>query len=241
MGRKSQKQEPYMLTSFSNCLVHLGLCLAVTAVFSSSGYAQTVTPKQRAAAKGFVNYEQGKVAESIYWFKKAAQMGDAASAYNLATMVLREETRALNNKQALAYLYKSANSNFGLAQFLLGTLHEQGRWVAKSPTQAFNWFLRAANNNQSDAYIAVGNAYYLGSGTPQNEAQALAWFEKSANTGDVGGQYLAASMYEKGLGTKPDLATALTWYSMAARQGDLAAVAKAKELAGKIADQQKGN
>jgi uncharacterized protein len=230
-----------MLPLFSNSLVRVCFCLILLGLFSPVGQAQTVTAKQRAAAKGFVNYEQGKIAESVYWFKKASQLGDAASGYNLATMVLREETRVLSDKQALAYLVKSAEADFGLAQFLLGTLYEQGRWVAKAPTQAFDWFLRAANNNQADAYLAVGNAFYLGRGTAQNDAQALVWFEKSANTGDAGGQYLAASMYEKGLGTTADLASALNWYSLAARQGDLAAVAKAKELAGKIADQQKGS
>jgi uncharacterized protein len=240
MGCKPKKQEPSMSLILSRSQRLRAICLITTCLFCVNSLAQTITPKQRAAAKGFVLYEQGKVAQSVYWLKQAAELGDAASSYNLATMVLRQETSQLNQKQALAYLRQSADANFGLAQYLLGTLYEQGQWVGKSSDLAFEWFLRAANNQQSDAFIAVGNGYYLGRGPAQDFAQALSWFEKAANTGDSGAQYLAASMYETGLGCEANLEAALTWYSQAARQGDLAAKAKAKELAGKIADQQKG-
>ncbi len=224
---------------FSKSLV-LGLLLvALTTQTVASKSKISISPSERAAAKGFVNYEQGKVSESVYWFKQAVKLGDPGAGYNLATMVLRGETSGLKPKQALAYLEISANRNFGLAQFLMGTLYEQGQWVAKSNTKAFDWFLRAANNQQSDAFFAVGNAYYLGAGTSQDYGKALSWYEKSANTGDVGAQYLVASMYETGLGTRVDLETAVNWYSLSARQGDIAAALKAKELAGKIADQQK--
>jgi uncharacterized protein len=208
---------------------------AITAAKTSE---QSQQESKRWADQAFRLYEQNKTASAIKLYQRAANAGDLSSAYNLAVIRISDEDKRVPLKRALVYLNQAAKGNYGLAQHMLGSLHEQGKYVERSQKTAFEWFERAARNNVKEAYSEVATQFYLGRGTAQNYASAAFWYEKAAEAGDASAQYILASMYETGLGVTEDLRTALLWYSSAARQGDEAANAKAKGVVQKIAAQQ---
>jgi uncharacterized protein len=201
--------------------------------------AKPLDRKERAskqwADQAFRLYEQNKVAAAIKLYQRAADAGDLNSAYNLAVIRITDEDKRLPLRNALLYLKQAAKGNYGLAQHMLGSLHEQGRYVERSQKTAFEWFERAAKNKVKEAYSEVATQFYLGRGTKQDYAQAVFWYDKAAESGDSSAQYILASMYETGLGVAQDLSTALIWYTAAARQGDEAANAKAKDVVKRMA------
>jgi uncharacterized protein len=203
------------------------------------GVARSIEQSQKEskqlADQAFRLYEQNKVSQAINLYQRAAKAGDLSSAYNLAVIRLSDEDKRIPLKRALAYLNQAAIGNYGFAQYMLGSLYEQGRHVERSQKTAFEWFERAAQNNVKDAYSELGTQYFLGRGTAQNYTRAAFWYDKAAEAGEASAQYILASMYETGLGVAEDLPTALIWYSAAARQGDEAANAKAKDVVKRIA------
>jgi uncharacterized protein len=205
---------------------------------STEKSAQKLALAKNLSDQAFASYEKNQIATAVKLFKRSADLGDNSSKYNLAVIILTDESPLLSKRRALQYLQQAANAGFGLAQFMLGRHHEQGQYVKSSKELAFRWYEKAALNGIADAYLELATAYYLGRGTPQDYRKALQWYEKSAEAGDAPAQYLTASMYETGLGVSIDLDAALQWYSAAARQGDQAAQLKAKELANRIAHDQ---
>ncbi len=197
------------------------------------------TQAKQWADQAFKFYEQDKVANAVRLYQKAANAGDLSSAYNLAVIRLTDENKLVPLNQAISHLRKAAQGNYGLAQHMLGSLYEQGKFVERSQTSAFEWFSKAAKNKVSLAYSDLATQYYLGRGTAQNFTQAAFWYEQSADAGDSSAQYILASMYETGLGVTKELSNALTWYTAAARQGDQAADAKAKEIVKRMASEAK--
>lgn len=198
-----------------------------------------VSPATIAAwtSKGFQFYEQDKNASAAFWFRKAALLGEPSAAYNLAVMYFGGEAKNITEKQALQFIEQSAAKDFALAQHMLGTFYEQGKYVPASQAKAFAWFEKAALNNHTDAFVSVATQYYLGRGVAVDYDLAAKWYEKAAEKGDVGSQYLIASMYETGTGVKKNVQSALDWYTAAARQGDFVAKEKAKVLAEQLATQ----
>lgn len=199
---------------------------------------QQQTTAKALSDQAFASYEKNQIATALRLFKRAADLGDNSSKYNLAVIVLTDESALISKREALRYLHDAGKAGFGLAQFMLGRHYEQGQYVKASKEIAFSWYEKAAQNGITDAFLELATAYYLGRGAPQDYSKALQWYEKSAESGDGPAQYLTASMYETGLGVPIDLDAALQWYSAAARQGDQAAQFKAKELANRIANEQ---
>jgi uncharacterized protein len=226
-----------LLTTFLGVFVETSNAQGKTAV-TAEEQKQKQKQSKLWADQAFRLYEQDKVAAAIKLYQRAANAGDLNSAYNLAVIRITDEDKRLPLASALRYLNQAASGNYGLAQHMLGSLHEQGRHVERSQKTAFDWFMRAAQNNVKEAYSEVATQYYLGRGITQDYSKSAYWYEKAAETGDGSAQYILASMYETGLGVTEDLRTALIWYSAAARQGDEAANAKAKDVVKKIAAQQ---
>ncbi|SKB08720.1 TPR repeat [Prosthecobacter debontii] len=105
------------------------------------------------------------------------------------------------------------------AQYLLGTLHDEGRVVKKDPAAALQWFLKAAALGFRKAQFNAGVHYALGKGAAKDEAEAAWWYRQAAEQGDELAQYNLGVFFSKGRGVAQDAAKAARWYTRAAEQG----------------------
>ena len=216
------------------CVVTL-TAIAYAAAPTSAQTAPSAPPLELRVLRGYLPYQQGKLAEAARLFRADAKLGIRAAQYNLAVMILRGEAKANPSSQelqdAVQWMRRSAQSKFPDAQFALGKLYENGELLPRDLSAAIDWYKRAAEQDHLDAQLELAAGYMLGRGTAKNLSQAAAWAEKAANKGDAGAQYLLASFYEAGDGVTRDLQKAFDWYALAARNGDPSASFKAKEIA----------
>jgi uncharacterized protein len=186
-------------------------------------------------AAAFDAYEAGQVKRASSLFLRAARAGDVGAKYNLSSMRLRGETKAISLPLSIIWLKQAAKADYTVAQFSLGYALEEGKLIGKDLSQANRWFEKAAQKGHPEAAFALATALFLGRGVPQDYPKAAFWYEKAANAGDIDAQYSIASMYLKGLGVPSNLDSALQWFTAAARQGDVVAKEQARILIEQLA------
>lgn len=90
--------------------------------------------------------------KAFEWFSKAAGQGHATAHYNLSTCYGNGRGVAQNYEKAFQHLTKSAELDYGEAQYMLGLLY-------KSQNQnliAFNWFSKAMQHGKGkEAYEEI--------------------------------------------------------------------------------------
>jgi len=140
-----------------------------------------------------------------------------------------------SDSSAAQWLERSANGHNAVAQYILGTLYENGSGVGKNPSEAVRWYQQAANAGNRKAMYRLGISYAEGDGVTQDYAQAATWFEKSANAGLVDAQFNLAVLYERGEGVPQSLLDAYKWYAIAAAHGDKESAARVEALSAQLA------
>lgn len=88
----------------------------------------------------------------------------------------------LDYKKALELLSPVAAKNVSQAQYLLGTLHLEGKGVPTNAVQAADLFAKAAQNNNSDAQLKLGFLYMEGNGVSKSLENSKFWLTKAAES-----------------------------------------------------------
>jgi localization factor PodJL len=158
-----------------------------------------------------------------------ASKGDARSQTALAFSYI-EGNR--DPASALRWGLAAAKQGVPMAQYLVGTLYQEG--AAADPHQAFAWFEAAALRGNVKAMHDLAIAYAEGQGTQRDPARAAAWFNRAAKQGYMDSQFDLAVLYERGDGVRQNPEAALKWYLIAAGAGDAQAKTRAGQLAGEI-------
>ena len=115
------------------------------------------------------------------------------------------------------------------AQYVVGTMYQQGKGVDKSNSKAREWWHMAAENGDANAQHYLGIIYSAKIGS-KDLAEAAKWYRKAASQGVAKSQFALGLIYEKGKGVKKDLAEAAKWYGEAAARGDAEAIRKVAKL-----------
>ena len=84
--------------------------------------------------------------KSTYWYKKAANQGDAISQYSLGYAYLEGQGVRQDYSKAIYWFKKSSDQNVPQAQFDLGRIYSQGLGVRQSQSQAKEWYGKACDN-----------------------------------------------------------------------------------------------
>ena len=160
-------------------------------------------------------YSKGWGVETSYekayeWFLKASEQGDAASQYELSTLVMDNKIQG-DHGTAFHWLMSAAEKNYGPAQYRLGQIFT----INKSTAEAYEWFLKAAENDNSNAQYMLGEMYYNGTGVPQSFQRAFDWYLKAAENNNVGAQGALGEMYYNGTGVEKSNEKALYWFEKA--------------------------
>lgn len=121
--------------------------------------------------------------------------------------------------------YKSAQIFHGLAragniraQFMMGTIYEQGLGVPSDLNAAAFWYQKAATGGNPSAQYNLGIFYQFGKGVQKSDSEAAAWLLRAANNGHGKAQNNLSTFYFTGVGVKKDFAEAWKWLSLAADQ-----------------------
>ena len=125
--------------------------------------------------------------QSVLWFRKAAEQGDADA------------------QDALGNLYYDGHGPLSMQLIMHGHY-----------AQAALWFRRAAEQGDADAQYNLGLLYDNGYGVPQERPEAAAWYRKAADQGDAKAQWSLGGSYFDGQGVPQDYTEAYFWYDLAA-------------------------
>jgi len=122
-----------------------------------------------------------------------------------------------NSLDGVKWLTAAAEQDHHDAQFTLGMLFSNGRYLQKNEGQAFRWSLRAAENGNLMAHFTVGTFYMQGTGTEVNPALGIEWHKKAATLGLAESQYMLSVIYDTGIGGDKNMAESLIWLKQAAK------------------------
>lgn len=220
----------------------------------------TIARRDETLPMAFALFDQGRYAEALEWFRKAADKlplqdgGDEA-----ALFVGKLHLQGLGDKsdpvEGVKWLKKAATAPFnpqtetpvfdprrperntavGEAAVMLGNIYQNGfRGIAKDPEAARKWFDRAYDVGHIAAAKTLGDLYSRGIDTPRDVKKAVSDYRKAAAFGYIPAQVaLADILYEGDTGVPQDRKAALAWYGAAARAEDpraLYALARAFDL-----------
>ena len=160
--------------------------------------------------------------------KALAEKGNAEAEFQLAEKYYYGEGIEIDYAQSFKWASRSAAQDNPKAKYRLGSLHIQGRGVAKDENKAKALFkeskiglLNLAGRNDPQAQAFLGVMYNRGMGVEQDFKEAVKWYRKAAEQGNAVAQYNLGQMYREGQGVEQDFKEAVKWYRKAAEQGDV--------------------
>jgi TPR repeat protein len=181
------------------------------------------------------------------WYKEAAKKKYAAANYHLGLLydngvsrrgnridlfegTLRESRERQMRAEAFVtqdirlaveYYRQAADNGHKEAQFVMGTIYENGELAArisKDAAQAFQWYEKAAIQQEPHAQNALGNLYFNGHGVQKSDNQAFTWYLKAAAQGNADAQNNLGQLYFEGKGVSQSDSEAFKWFQKAAEK-----------------------
>ncbi|MSU45685.1 MAG: sel1 repeat family protein [Lacunisphaera sp.] len=123
------------------------------------------------------DYDLGKKpTETVEWYRKAAEKGNASAQNNLGIIYANGIGVAQNRTDAEKWYRKAAEQGHYDAQFYLGQMYADGDGVLVNNSEAVKWFRKAALRFHSGALPKLALKYYYGDGVTKCEIEGLAWF-----------------------------------------------------------------
>ncbi len=123
--------------------------------------------------------------QAVYWYRKAAEQGDADAQYKLGECYVSGRGVTKDLTQAVDWYRKAAEQGQADAQFSLGISY----FAKQDYTQAVYWYRKAAEQGVANAQFFLGMCYDIGEGVTEDYAQAVYWYRKAAEQGAVFAQY----------------------------------------------------
>jgi uncharacterized protein len=116
---------------------------------------------------------------------------------------------------------KAADEGFAKAQFRMGTLYKEGKWIEKDYAQAVKFFEKAAEQGNLRAAVELGISFELGLGVEQSNEEAFKLYLQAAEkeTPNLGWGVIAVNaacfagrMYSLGKGVERNFVEAEKWF-----------------------------
>ncbi|GEM_PF-2055343 len=196
---------------------------------------------------GFALFDQGRYAEALPYFEKAARNlsnlngGDEAALF-VAKLLLAGFGKGDESKRAIEALKRAAltryverfhrpvfdpanpelNTASGEAAMMLGAIYRQGLYgVPVDMKEACRWYGRAAFVGHVAAYKILGDIQYFGLGVPRDPKAAFANYERGAKRDLAAAQVAVGDMLHDGDdGVPANLPRAIAWYREALKHED---------------------
>ena len=134
-------------------------------------------------------------------------------------------------KTAIAEWTPLAEQGDVFCQFVLGTMYDNGKGVAKNFKKAVKWYTLAAEQGDADAQFYLGNMYDFGKGVLENDKTARKWNKLAAEQGHGAAQKNLGFLYSLGGIFPIDTKRGYMWFSLATHNGDLEGTHHREKLA----------
>ncbi|HVG51394.1 MAG TPA: hypothetical protein VM867_07170 [Xanthobacteraceae bacterium] len=164
----------------------------------------------------------------------AAENGDPAAAFEVATRFSDGRGVALNPEAAAMWFERAARGGLVPAVFRLGGIYEKGVGVKKDLTRARDLYTAAAERGNAKAMHNLAVLYAEGLDGKPDFAAALQWFRKAAARGVPDSQYNLGVLYARGIGVDQNFSDSFRWFALAAQSGDQDAAQKRDEVAKRL-------
>ncbi len=151
------------------------------------------------------------------WFEKAAETGDAISAYNFA-VCLSEGIGVERDDARAAHWFRRAADNVVNAQHRYGRMLAEGRGIPQNFEEARHWLQQAASKNMLEALLDLAALQIQGLGGPRDDAAACELFERAAAQGSPDAMFALGALYGGGHEIQTDRTRSLSWYRQAAER-----------------------
>ncbi len=160
------------------------------------------------------------VAQGLDNLRKAASNGNSLAQFELGKYYLYGEPNVgieKNFQTAFDYISKAAGSNMLEAQYILGTMYDEGIGVPKDGVKAITLYKLAAEHDHVRAQSKLGDIYVRTGKDKSLREEGIDWLKKAIDEHDSpeAKNYLAYA-YENGLGVEKDYKKAYQWYKEAA-------------------------
>ncbi len=119
----------------------------------------------------------------------------------------------------LSLTRQAADDGDPIAQFQMGEIYSEGKYLEEDDQQAAIWYRKAALQGNADAQFAMGALYHTGlHAFEENENEARNWYELAADQGNAHGQFMLGMMYLNGTSIKQDYEKSAMWLLKSAKQ-----------------------
>jgi len=171
-------------------------------------------------------YSGGEVAEtadpdkSFFWYRKAAEQGNANCQYHVGHALLLGLQVAQDKSLAIAWFKQAAEQGHVEAQYSLGVIYDKGNGVPRDDALAVEYYSKAAAQGKALAQFNLAICYNEGQGVARDVVRSIAFCRQAADQGDATAQYWMGRRFELGDGVPEDLDQAFAWFRKAAELGN---------------------
>lgn len=184
-----------------------------------SARAQTVLGDFFKRGKGV----EQDIKKAFELYNKAAEQNEPNALFNVGFCYETGENVPVDMKKAIEYYRKALNNS--QAQYRLGCLYSEGKYVQQDFITAFDLLRLSVAAGCREGMYALAHAYRLGNGVPVNPQEALKWYRCGAAENEPHSQYYLGHCHLEGLlGIPKNNSEALRWLHLAAAQEYLPAI-----------------
>jgi tetratricopeptide (TPR) repeat protein len=127
---------------------------------------------------------RGQLKESIIWYQRAAEGGNASSQNNLGLTYSEGTGTTRDPAQAALWFRRAAEQGLAVAQRNLAILLSTGDGIEKNLSEAIRLLTLAAESGYADAQNDLGEAFLEGCAGKRDVTQAAKWFLEAAQHGN---------------------------------------------------------
>lgn len=160
-------------------------------------------------------------AKAKEYFEKAATVGNPFACYQLAKLILSDETSSPPEvEKALGYLRQAVEVENPYAAYFLGKLYEKGQHVPQNTAEAVRLYTLSAEQDNDFAAYRLGKLYLGGGGVLKDVEAAIHWLTFAADRKNSFAKYALGVLYLKGEDVPRDATKALEYLKRSAAQGN---------------------
>jgi hypothetical protein len=160
-------------------------------------------------------------ARAKQYFEKAATVGNPFACYQLAKLILSDETAPSQEvEKALGYLRQAVEAENPYVAYFLGKLYEKGHHVPQNTAEAVRLYTLSAERDNEFAAYRLGKLYLGGEGVLKDVESAIHWLTFAADRKNPFAEYALGVLYIKGKDVPKDNPKALEYLKRSAEQGN---------------------
>ena len=145
--------------------------------------------------------------KEILEMARKAGSGEPQALYDFGFFLLH----ANNPEKGLEFIKKAAEQKYVEAEYQLGSIYYDGKYVEQDYALAFEWLKKAAVESHPIALFELGVMYHKGQYVPVDEEQAFRLYLRSAEAGYGLAMANVGMRYVQGRGVRQDIPEGITW------------------------------